>query len=151
MSGVYSQPWRRQMVHWGPRLMTAVVLGLAIWAVDHELRTYRLSDIMTSLAALPASRVIAAIALTVLGHLVHVGYDVVALRYAGHQLPLGKVTFGSLVIYSVSAVTGFTGVIGATLRYRFWSAWGLPAREIFKGDSFAALTAGIGAAAAAGL
>ncbi len=141
----------RGITRWGPRLITLAIVGLAIWAVDHELRTYRLSDIMASLAALPAGRMAAAIALTLLGHLVHVGYDVLALRYAGHPLPWGKVAFGSLITYSVSAVTGFTGVIGASLRYRFWSAWGVSAGEILKGVSFAALTAGLGAAACAGV
>jgi phosphatidylglycerol lysyltransferase len=95
--------------------------------------------------------VVAAIALMTLGHLVHVGYDILALRYAGHPLPWGKVAFGSLISYSVSAATGFTGVIGASLRYRFWSAWGVSAGEILKGVSFAGVTAGLGAAATAGL
>jgi phosphatidylglycerol lysyltransferase len=143
--------WPQVMTRWGPRLITAAVLGLAVWAVAHELRTYHLSDILASLAALPAGRVVAAIALMTLGHLVHVGYDILALRYAGHPLPWHKVAFGSLITYSVSAATGFTGVIGASLRYRFWSVWGVSAGEILKGVSFAALTAGLGAAATAGV
>jgi phosphatidylglycerol lysyltransferase len=106
---------------------------------------------MASLGALPAGRIVAAIALTTLGHLVHVGYDILALRYAGHPLPWRKVAFGSLITYSVSAATGFTGVIGASLRYRFWSVWGVSAGEILKGVSFAALTAGLGVAATAGV
>jgi phosphatidylglycerol lysyltransferase len=136
---------------WAPRLLAIAILGIAISAAYHELRTYRLHDIIGTLTALPTGRVVTAIALTTLGHLVHVGYDVLALRYAGHPLPWRRVAFGSLITYSVSAVTGFTGVIGASLRYRFWSAWGVSASEIIKGVGFAAFTAGLGATAAAGI
>jgi phosphatidylglycerol lysyltransferase len=127
------------------------VLGLAALAVYHELRTYPLRGIVAGLAALPPGRVAAAVALTTLGHLVHIGYDVLALRYAGTPLPAGRVALGSLITYSLSAITGFTGVVGASLRYRFWSAWGLSAGQILKGVSFAAVTAGLGAATAGGI
>jgi phosphatidylglycerol lysyltransferase len=132
------------------RHLAIPVIALAIWAAHHELRTYRLDDIVESLRSLPLDAIVAAIALTTLGHLVHVGYDLLALRYAEHPLPWRKVAFGSLITYSLSAVTGFTGVIGASLRYRFWSAWGVSKGEIVKGVSFAALTAGLGATTAAG-
>jgi phosphatidylglycerol lysyltransferase len=129
--------------------MPFAILAMAIWAAYHELRTYRLTDIIGSLNSLPVDALIAAIALTTVGHLVHIGYDTLALRYAGHPLPWRRTAFGSLITYSVSAVTGFTGVIGASLRYRFWSAWGVSTSEIVKGITFAALTAGLGATAAA--
>jgi phosphatidylglycerol lysyltransferase len=119
-------------------------------AAHRELHAYRLHDIIRSLTSLSTGRVLAALALTALGHLVHVGYDLLALRYAGHPVPLRRITFGSLVTYSVSAVTGFTGLVGASLRYRFWSSWGVPAARIAEGVGFAALTAGLGATAASG-
>jgi phosphatidylglycerol lysyltransferase len=134
---------------WAGRYLTLAMLGIAIWAAYHELRMYRVADIIGSLNSLPIDAVIAAIALTTVGHLVHIGYDALALRYAEHPLFWRRVAFGSLITYSVSAVTGFTGMIGASLRYRFWSAWGLSRREILKGISFAVLTAGLGATAAA--
>ena len=135
--------------HWIVRGIPLAVLGLAIWAAYHELRTYRLTDITGSLSSFPPDTLIAAIALTTLGHLVHVGYDVLALRYAKHPLPWRRTVFGSLITYSVSAVTGFTGMIGASLRYRFWSAWGVSTSQIVRGISFAALTAGLGASVTA--
>ena len=119
-------------------------------AAHRELRAYHLHDIIRSLATLSTGRVLAALALTLLGHLVHVGYDLLALRYAGHPVPLRRIAFGSLVTYSVSAVTGFTGVVGASLRYRFWSAWGVPTGRIAEAVGFAAFTAGLGATTAAG-
>ena len=120
-------------------------------AAHRELRAYHLHDIIRSLTSLSTGRVLAALALTLLGHLVHVGYDLLALRYAGHPVPLRRIAFGSLVTYSVSAVTGFTGVVGASLRYRFWSAWGVPTGRIAEAVGFAAFTAGLGATTAAGV
>jgi phosphatidylglycerol lysyltransferase len=135
---------------WVPPLIAAAVLALVVAAAHRELRAYHLPEIIRSLTSLSSGRVLAALALTTLGHLVHVGYDLLALRYAGYPVPLRRIAFGSLVTYSVSAVTGFTGLVGASLRYRFWSGWGVPAARIAEGVGFAALTAGLGATAASG-
>ncbi|HEY7479532.1 MAG TPA: bifunctional lysylphosphatidylglycerol flippase/synthetase MprF [Gemmatimonadales bacterium] len=126
------------------------VLVLLVAAAHRELRAYRLHDIIHSLGSLSTSRMLGALLLMVLGHLVHVGYDALALRYAEHPLPWRRITFGSLVTYSLSAVTGFTGLVGASLRYRFWSSWGMPAGRIAEGVAFTALTAALGATATAG-
>ena len=139
------------VARWLPRLIAAAVLALVVAAAHRELRAYRLHDIIHSLTSLSAGRVLAALALTLLGHLVHVGYDALALRYAKHPLPWRRIAFGSLVTYSVSAVTGLSGVVGASLRYRFWSKWGVPAARIAEGVGFAVLTAGLGATTASGV
>src|SRR5262245_17497282 len=101
--------------------IVAIALLVLAVAARHELHAYHLHDIVRSLTSISAGRVLAALALTLIGHLVHIGYDALALRYAGQRLPWRRVAFGSLIAYSVSAVTGFTGVVGGSLRYRFWS------------------------------
>ncbi|HEY7505153.1 MAG TPA: bifunctional lysylphosphatidylglycerol flippase/synthetase MprF [Gemmatimonadales bacterium] len=135
---------------WAPPLIAVAVLALLVGAGSRELHAYRPHDIVRDLTSLSAGRVLAALALTLIGHLVHVGYDLLALRYAEHPLPVRRVAFGSLVTYSVSAVTGFTGMVGASLRYRFWSSWGVPPSRIAEGVAFAAATAGLGATTALG-
>ena len=124
------------------------MVALLFSAGDRELHAYRLHDISRDLTSLSTGHVLAALALTVVGHLVHVGYDLLALRYAEHPLPVRRVAFGSLVTYSISAVTGFTGMVGASLRYRFWSSWGVPAGQIAQGVGFATVMAGLGATTA---
>ncbi|HEY7611853.1 MAG TPA: bifunctional lysylphosphatidylglycerol flippase/synthetase MprF [Gemmatimonadales bacterium] len=136
---------------WISPLIAAAVLALLVVAGGRELHTYHLHAVLRDLASLSNGRVLAALALTVVGHLVHVGYDLLALRYAEHPIPTRKIAFGSLVTYSVSAVTGFTGMVGASLRYRFWSSWGVPAPRIAEGVAFAAATAGLGATTALGI
>jgi phosphatidylglycerol lysyltransferase len=138
------------VARWAPPLVATAVLALLAVAGQHELRAYRLHAVLHDLTSLSAGRVLAALALTVTGHLVHVGYDLLALRYAEQPLPVRRIAFGSLVTYSVSAVTGFTGMVGASLRYRFWSWWGVPPARIAEAVGFATLTAGLGAAGAAG-
>ena len=136
------------VARWAPPLVAAAVVALLFSAGDRELHAYRLHDISRDLTSLSTGHVLAALALTVVGHLVHVGYDLLALRYAEHPLPVRRVAFGSLVTYSISAVTGFTGMVGASLRYRFWSSWGVPAGQIAKGVGFATVMAGLGATTA---
>ena len=138
------------VARWLPPLIAAAVLAVVIAAGHRELHAYHLHDIIRSLTSLSTGQVLAALALTTLGHLVHVGYDVLALRYADHPLPWRRIALGSLINYSVSAVTGLSGLVGASLRYRFWSEWGVPAGRIAEGIGFALLTAGLGATADAG-
>src|SRR5688572_1340068 len=88
---------------WAPPLIAVAVLALLVGAGDRELHAYRPHDILRELTSLSTGPVLAALALTVIGHLVHVGYDLLALRYAEHPLPMRRVAFGSLVTYSVSA------------------------------------------------
>ena len=140
-----------KVARWAPPLIALAVLALLLGAGNRELHAYRPHEILRDLTSLSAERVLAALALTLIGHLVHVGYDLLSLRYAEHPLPTRRVAFGSLVTYSVSAVTGFTGMVGASLRYRFWSSWGVPAARIAEGVGFAVLTAGLGATTALGV
>jgi phosphatidylglycerol lysyltransferase len=139
------------VARWIPPLIAAGALLVLAAAARRELHAYHPHDIVRSLTSISARRVLAALALTVVGHLVHIGYDALALRYAGQRLAWRRIAFGSLVAYSVSAVTGFTGLVGGSLRYRFWSAWGVPAARIVEGVGFAILTAGLGATSAAGV
>ena len=85
------------LARWAPPLIAATVLALLVAVGDRELHTYHLHDILRSLASLSTGHLLAALALTVVGHLVHVGYDLLALRYAEHPLPVRRVAFGSLV------------------------------------------------------
>ena len=83
------------LARWAPPLIAATVLALLVAAGDRELHTYHLHDILRSLASLSTGHLLAALALTVVGHLVHVGYDLLALRYAGlhHGVGMHRVSF----------------------------------------------------------
>ena len=82
-----------------------------------------------------------AIALTVVNYLVLAGYDYLAIRYTGHtQIPVTKILVASLISYPISNNTGQAWASGGSVRYRFYSAWGIPGWDIVKISLFLTLT-----------
>jgi phosphatidylglycerol lysyltransferase len=121
-----------------------VVVGISLWLLHGELRDFRYRDISRAMFATPAWRAIAALALTGLSYLIFPVYDTIALRYAGRSLPLRKVALSSFISYGLSHTLGFPVVTAGTVRYRFWSAWGLSTAEIAQAVGFAGVTFTLG-------
>ena len=61
-----------------------------------------------------------------------------------------RIGFGSFIAYGLSQTLGFPLLTGGSVRYRFWSAWGLSATEIAQAASFAGLTFVLGVVAICG-
>ena len=57
------------------------------------------------------------------------GYDAIALAYVEHPLRLRRIAFGSFSAYALSHSLGFPLLSGGSVRYRFWSVWGLSTSE----------------------
>jgi phosphatidylglycerol lysyltransferase len=53
---------------------------------------------------------------------------------------LHRVAFSSFISYGLSQTLGFPLVTGSSVRYRFWSAWGLSTSEIAQAVSFVGAT-----------
>ena len=64
--------------------------ALALWALHDVLGRYRYRDIAAALGAIPAASLAAALALTVAGYTVVIGYDVLAVRFALRHIALGS-------------------------------------------------------------
>ena len=68
--------------------------------------------------------------MTVVNYLILVGYDWFAVRWVGEkQLPLRKIALASFTGYAFSYNFGAT-LFGTSIRYRLYSAWGMPLRKI---------------------
>lgn len=124
--------------------------GLALFLLHGELRAYHYHQVMRSVWAIPAHRLLLALAFTAVAYAILPGYDAVALAYVKHPLPLTRVGFGSFIAYGLSQTLGFPLVTGGSVRYRFWSAWGLSTAEIAQAASFAGATFTLGVIATAG-
>jgi phosphatidylglycerol lysyltransferase len=128
----------------GPAAVLAIV-ALALFALSRELRTYRLDDIRRSLNALRPASLAAALALTVCGYLVLTCYDALALRYVRRRIRARRVVFASFIAYGFSQSISLSALTGASIRYRFWSAWGLTGAEIARAIAFNVTTLWLGA------
>ena len=66
-----------------------------------------------------------------MNYVILVGYDYLAIRYVQEPLALWKVALASFTGYACSYNIGAT-VAGTSVRYRLYSAWGLPLLKILQ-------------------
>lgn len=138
---------------WVVPVAVVAVIAVMLHVLQHEAAHLRYHDIMRALRELPRTQVVLAALCTLLSYAVLPGYDLLALEYAGHRLPLRRIAYGSVVAYGLSQTLGFPAFTGGSVRVRLWSAWGLENEEIARALAFAnvsfalgivGLTAGIG-------
>ncbi len=115
----------------------------------HELRELTLQDIARQLRSFDPARLLASLVLSVLGYLTLAGYDLVALRYLRHALSVRRVLLTSFLGYALANSIPFAVLVGGSVRYRFYSRWGLSARDTTALVLFNTLTYSLGLATAA--
>jgi uncharacterized membrane protein YbhN (UPF0104 family) len=79
----------------GP-VVSIVLFAVAGWLLHNELRVHHFNEIVAAFQSLPNRRLWAALGLTLAGYLVMTGYDLLALRYVGHPLPVRKTAGGDI-------------------------------------------------------
>jgi len=128
------------------QLLPVVLLVCALVIVHNQLKVHDLSDILTSLQSMPMWAIGAAFVLMLINYLVLAGYDWLALRFTGHtQIPLPKMIAAALLSYAISNNTGHAWAAGGSIRYRFYSKWGVPGWDILKISLFQTVTYLLGA------
>ncbi|HEY3257491.1 MAG TPA: hypothetical protein VGJ64_01435, partial [Gemmatimonadaceae bacterium] len=130
----------KRLPPWAGPIAILVLLVIALFVLHGELRAYRYHDITRAIVALPRSNVFLALAFTFIAYALLPAYDAIALSYVGKSLPLHRVAFSSFISYGLSQTLGFPLVTGSSVRYRFWSAWGLSTAEIAQAVSFVGAT-----------
>lgn len=115
-----------------PILFSVTIVGLASWAIAHEFREYNIQDLLTSLDRITTRQKLTAIVLTFLGYLSMTGYDYLGFLYINRALKLKHIIETSFISYAVGNTVGFTLLSGTAIRYRFYSALGVPPLDIAK-------------------
>ena len=133
----------------GPAVVL-VILAAVAWLLYRELRTFSYENFVAGLGQISLGRVGTAVALTSLYYLLLVGYDLLAVRHAGHELPLGKVALASFTgyacAYNFGALLG-----GASVRFRLYSLWGLSPLRVAQVVVLVALTFWVGVCTLGGI
>lgn len=125
-------------------LIGVIFFVAALYALHHALGDFHYHQILQHLQAIPGRHIWLALALSALGYLVLTAYDHLAMVYVRHPLPRGRITLASFISYAFSNTVGISIVTGGSLRYRFYSAWGLTAEEIARVVAFTAATFWLG-------
>lgn len=130
---------RIKVRHLGPLIGLALFL-LALLILNRALGENSYQDILRYIADFPPARISGAIALTALSYFILTLYDHLALRYLQKNIGKIRVSLASFISYCFSRNLGFALLTGGSIRYRFYSAWGLSAEEIARLITFAATT-----------
>ena len=122
-------------------LRPLLLFGVALYIVHNEINAHHIHHVLQSVKSVPFRILAAAVALTVFNYIVLAGYDILALRYTGHdQISIMKILSASLISYSISNNTGHAWAAGGSVRYRFYSEWGIPGWDVMKISLFLTVT-----------
>jgi phosphatidylglycerol lysyltransferase len=113
-----------------PAAISLLVFLVALAVLRVELRTVRWHDLEAAVLATPRPRLWLAVALTALNYVVLTGYDLLAFATIGRDLPRRRIAGAAVVAYAISHTVGFAALSGASVRYRFYSRWGVTAEEM---------------------
>jgi len=125
-------------------LLSLGLFALALWLVRRELQEYHVHDLASIVFSFEPSTLLIALLLAAAGYIVLSGYDLLALRWIDKPLPLPRVMLAAFVGFSVSNNVGHALFSGGSLRYRFYSSWGLNGVDIARVVLFSTLTYFIG-------
>ena len=140
-------PIRRWLV-----AVVAITLGVfALLSLHAQLHAFEYRQISAAVRSLPGRSLTLAAAVTLLAYAILPAYDALALRYIGRRLGWRRTTFTSFVAYGFSQTIGLAALTGASIRYRFWTAWGLSSAEVAEGVAFTTVTLWLGVASVGGV
>lgn len=142
---------RPRLVRLLPALIGLALFIAALEVLRHELQPASWHLLTTDLLATPLSRLLAASALTALNYLVLACYDVLAFRSIGKTPPVRRVLGTALMAYAISNSMALAALSGASVRYRFYSRWGVTADELARLVFSYSLTFWLGLLALGGL
>jgi phosphatidylglycerol lysyltransferase len=125
-------------------MVSLAVFFAALAVLRSELRHVTWVELMRDTAAMPAHRLAVAVALTALNYAVLTAYDLLAFVYIGKPIARARVALASFVAYAVANNVGFSVLSGASVRYRFYTRWGVTAEELSRIVFFYATTFWLG-------
>ena len=119
------------------RQAAPVLIGLFLFVVAMEvlrveLRAVTWRDLSTDIWQTPPTQLLLATALTALNYLVLTAYDFLAFAYIGTALPRLRIAAASFLAYAISDNVGFAMLSGASVRYRFYTRWGVTAEALSR-------------------
>ncbi len=128
----------------------AAAFAVAAVLVYRTLHRYSLQQILDSLSMISLHRLVLGAACTAGSFLCLTGFDALAVRYTGSDLPYRKIAFASFTSLSIGHTLGFAAFSSGAVRYRLYSGWGLSAGDVARIIVFSGVTVGLGMATVSG-
>jgi phosphatidylglycerol lysyltransferase len=115
-----------------PAVIGLVLFVAALEVLRTELRTTSWHELTGDVLNTPPAKLGLAVALTCANYAVLALYDFLALASIGKRLPRSRVVFTSFLAYAIANNVGWAVLSGASVRYRFYSRWGITGEELAR-------------------
>jgi phosphatidylglycerol lysyltransferase len=115
-----------------PAALGFALFGAALFVLRRELQAVSLHEIAGDVLATPPSGLLLALALTALNYAILTGYDFLAFASIGRRLPWRRIVLASFLAYAIANNVGFAALSGASVRYRFYTRWGVTAADLSR-------------------
>ena len=132
-------------------IVAAAVLVLAGALLARTIGRYDLEEVGAALSQLSKRQLVAAALFTVASYAVLTFVDLMAVRYAGRQIPYPKIALASFAALSIGHSLGFAALSSGAVRFRFYRRWGLTVGEIARAIVFCGLTVLLGYSSVGGI
>ena len=121
--------WASYLRRFSP-LAGVLLFAIALFVVHRQIEQYRWDEIKQALFSLSPLSVTIAFSIMLLSYLILGLYDWLGLEYCNQRLPYRKVALASFLGYALSNNVGYAVLSGGSIRYRLYTAWGLPGAAI---------------------
>lgn len=109
-----------------------VITVIAVLAFKRVASEITIEDVLSGLRSTHSSSIIFAFFMMVLCYVSLSGYDIVALRSLGKNVPRRDVFKGSVSAYALSHNIGFAPITGTYARYRMYSPYGVTLADVAR-------------------
>jgi phosphatidylglycerol lysyltransferase len=113
-----------------PVLVGLVLFLVALEILRVELRAVSWRTLTGDVFDTPITKLTLAAAFTALNYLALTGYDLIAFASIRKALPRRQIALVSFLAYAIANNVGFAMLSGASVRYRFYTRWGVTAEEL---------------------
>jgi len=131
---------RGGLARWAGPTLVLVIITLSGWVLHRELGAVHYQALAEQFHLISGTRIALAIGLALAAYAILPGYDLIALHAIGRPIPAHRVAFSSFIAYALSQTLGFPLLTGGSVRYRFWSTWGLDSAEIAAAMGYVMVT-----------
>ncbi|CAI8749397.1 bifunctional lysylphosphatidylglycerol flippase/synthetase MprF [Pseudomonas chlororaphis] len=123
-------------------VVTLLLFGIALIACRHLLSELDLYALHDSILDVPKPALLGALAATVVGFVILLGYEWSASRYAGVSLPPRTLALGGFTAFAIGNAIGLSLLSGGSVRYRLYARHGVGAGDVAHMTLFASLSLG---------
>ena len=132
-------------------LIGLTLFVLAIHVLQNEIQQFSWDTFKGHVLLIPNHQLLLALAVTVTGYLILPFYDKLALVHFGIRLPWRRVAKASFLGFAFSHNITPSLLVGGTIRYRIYSAYGISGFNVTKVVGFCAITLWLGFMALGGV